>query len=281
MQTLERLGRISPGWIVELFVASNLGFLSLDVWLAHSVNAFRSMMEWIPVLFSIGAVLALLPGLLSNGPYRAPRGALGSLVGWTSILIGIAGLLFHLNNAFFELQTLRSLVYTAPFAAPLSYVGLGLLLIVNRRENDRSEAWARWIIFLAMAGFVGNFGLSLADHAQNGLISPFEWVAVGAAGYASAFLALALFSRRRGFHLVCLWLQLAQVFVGLLGFGLHLTANLHHRNASLLDRMIFGAPVFAPLLFADVAALASIGLAYCLRALDERAASETRVSAPL
>jgi hypothetical protein len=195
--------------------------------------------------------------------------------------VGAAGLLFHLNNAFFELQTLRSLVYTAPFAAPLSYVGLGLLLIVNRMENDRSETWSRWIIFLAMAGFVGNFGLSLADHAQNGLFSPFEWVAVGAAGYASAFLTVSLFSRRRGFLLVCLWLQLAQLFVGLLGFGLHLTANWHHGSASLLDRMIFGAPVFAPLLFADVALLAAIGLVYCLRALDESPASETGVSAPL
>lgn len=272
MPTLDWLKRLSPGWLIELFVASNLGFLALDVWLAHAVNSFRSRAEWIPVCFSLAAPLALLPGLWSSGPRKNPRGVLGTVVGWFSVLVGVAGLVFHLDNAFFELQTLKSLVYTAPFAAPLSYVGLGLLLILNRRADDRSDAWARWVVFLAMAGFVGNFGLSLADHAQNGLFSPFEWLAVVSAAYASTFLAVGLFSRHRQFLVICLWLQLLQTFVGIAGFGFHISADLRHATAPLLDRMVFGAPVFAPLLYADLALLASLGLANCMGTLGDEVA---------
>ena len=239
-------------------------------YLAHSVNAFRSSSEWIPVGFSLAAAVALVPGLSMSGPYRNPRGIVGTLVGCASIFVGVAGLVYHLNNAFFELQTLKSLVYTAPFAAPLSYVGLGLLLLLNRTTDDRGDDWARWVVFLSMAGFVGNVGLSLADHAQNGLFSMAEWIPVVSASYASAFLLIALYSKERGFLITCLWVQLAQVLVGLGGFCLHVSANLAHGHASLRDRIVYGAPIFAPLLFADLAALAAIGLVQSLRVIESR-----------
>jgi hypothetical protein len=41
---------------------------------------------------------------------------------------------------------------------------------------------------------------------------------------------------------------------------LHVRADLHGAAASKLDRFVFGAPPFAPMLFADLAMLAAIGL---------------------
>ena len=41
-------------WI-ELFVIVNLGFLSLDIYLAHSINQFHHEAEYIPFWFSIAA----------------------------------------------------------------------------------------------------------------------------------------------------------------------------------------------------------------------------------
>ena len=271
---LRKIFSLSPGWLVELFVASNLGFLALDVYLAHSINAFRSKAEWIPIVFSLIAPVALIPGLFAGKRRFGWAGIIGSMVGFVSVIVGVSGLVFHLNNAFFELQTLKSLVYTAPFAAPLAYVGVGLLLILNRMVDETQEQWACWVIFLAMAGFVGNFALSLADHAQNGLLSPMEWLPVIAASYAAAFLLVSLLTRSRSFLVGCLWLQLTQVMVGLAGFGLHLQADMSGAAVPLRERMLYRAPVFAPLLFADLAALAALGLAFRLRHLSGDVMSE-------
>ena len=75
----------------------------------------------------------------------------------SSILIGLAGVLFHLESRFFLDRTLKSLTYAAPFAAPLAYTGLGFLLLMNRMVTPAAHEWARWVIFLALGGFFGNF----------------------------------------------------------------------------------------------------------------------------
>ncbi len=61
-------------WLVEWFAAGNLGFLALDVYLAHSVNEFRHPAEWVPVVFSALAPLLLLPGLLRRVVVRGTCG---------------------------------------------------------------------------------------------------------------------------------------------------------------------------------------------------------------
>jgi hypothetical protein len=54
--------------------------------------------------------------------------------------------------------------------------------------------------------------------------------------------------------------MLIQAAVGLLGFGLHLRADVYGVGPTFLDRVIYGAPIFAPMLFPDLVALACIGL---------------------
>jgi hypothetical protein len=48
--------------------------------------------------------------------------------------------------------------------------------------------------------------------------------------------------------------------VGLVGFVLHSVADLNRPTRAVIDRFIFGAPAFAPLLFADLAVLGAIAL---------------------
>ena len=173
----------SPELWLEWFLVANLAFLAVDISLAHAVNAFEHRAEWIPVVFSIAATFLLLLAIALGGsePALARRQMteqvgwrkslarwIGLLVGWGSIAVGIAGLIWHLRGDFFQEQTLKNLVYTAPFAAPLAYTGLGLLLILDRMVDARGQEWSRWVILLAAGGFLGNFLLSLADHAQNG-----------------------------------------------------------------------------------------------------------------
>ena len=251
-----------PRTWVELFALFNLGGLAPDIFLAHSTNRFHHPMEWVPLVFSLAAPVLLLPAIwaLATGKLFLWR-ALGNFVGWVSVFIGIVGLVLHLKSQFFQQWTLASLVYTAPFAAPLAYTGIGLLLVMDRSVKPDTSEWAQWVIFLALGGFVGNFIFSITDHAQNGFFRQVEWLPIIASAFAVGFLIVPLVQRvGPGFTLLC-WLMLAaQALVGVAGFALHLHADLVADGGSLFQRVVYGAPVFAPLLFPNLALLAGIGL---------------------
>jgi hypothetical protein len=265
----ERLRAVSLATWVELFSVGNLAFLAVDILIAHAANDFARRAEWIPILFSASAPLLLVPGLVSERLRERAR-LLGLVVAGLSILVGVAGMLFHLESAFFERQTLHHLVYSAPFVAPLSYVGVGFLLLLNRMERNDLE-WSRWVVFLALGGFVGNLALALLDHAQNGFFRPSEWIGVVAAAFGTSFLLLVVLRPfdvvlRRACGMV-LWFAAG---VGLLGFALHLAANAEDpAGTGLRDRLIYGAPAFAPLLFTNLALLAGLGLLSLARATRE------------
>lgn len=253
MRIPEALTRLTskPRTIVEIFIIGNLAFLSVDVYVAHLTNAFERRPEWLPVIFSIAAPLLLIVANRLSG----------MLVGWLSLLVGIGGMLYHLQSHFFAEQTIRNLVYTAPFVAPLAYAGLGMLLILDRMVDSESTEWAQWVLFLALGGFGGNLVLSLADHAQNGFYNREEWIPVVAAAIGCAFLLmLVLRPDDRALLRATTWAMAAQLVIGAIGFALHLRANLARPATNVLDRFLYGAPIFAPLLFANLALLAGIGI---------------------
>ncbi len=248
--------------LLELFVVLNFSFLILDIYLAHSVNRFVHPAEWIPLYFSGIAALAMAAALILNWMGRAYffQFHAGLVVGYASILVGVAGLLFHLESQFFSEMTIKSLVYTAPFAAPLAYAGVGFLLLLNRKVPGEGIEWGLWVIFLALGGFVGNFALSLADHAQNGFFFLSEWIPVFGSALAVGFLFAALIERNSKFLKLCLWVMAAQAAIGLLGFYFHAVADFNGISSSLYDNFIYGAPIFAPLLFVNLVILASLGI---------------------
>jgi hypothetical protein len=249
-------------WL-ESFALVNLAFLAPDIYLAHSVNAFRHDAEYVPLYFSLAAPVILLlafPGLFTRW-WERPWRWLGMLVGLGAVVVGVVGLVLHLGSHFFHEWTLESLVYTAPFAAPLAYTGIGLLLVMNRMVDAESVEWPLWVILLALGGFIGNFIFSLADHAQNGFYHKTEWIAVVASAFAVGFLAVPFCVRvGRGYVMACVVVMLAQVAVGLLGFYYHNMANLNGPSPSRWDNFIYGAPIMAPLLFPNLVLLAMIGL---------------------
>ena|ERR1043165_2681785 len=252
----------SPRMWVELFAFFNLAGLTPDIFLAHSTNFFKHRTEYIPLIFSIVSPILMLPAvvLLGRGNLCWWR-ILGYVVGWGSILIGVAGLVLHLESQFFQLWTLASLVYAAPFAAPLAYTGIGFLLIMNRMVEADGIEWPQWVIFLALGGFIGNFIFSVTDHAQNGFYHHSEWIPVCSSALAVGFMTVPLVVPvSRMFLQLCTLLMVFQAAVGLIGFGLHLRADIYGIGPTLFDRIVYGAPIFAPMLFPDLVVLASIGL---------------------
>ena len=252
-----------PQLWVELFVTANLAVLAADIYLAHSVNHFQKAAEYIPLYFSIGApvVLGILIVLRWIWGVQSAWRDVGYLIGGLAVLVGLGGVLYHLESRFFLDRTLKSLTYAAPFAAPLAYTGLGFLLLMNRMVAARSVEWARWVILLALGGFFGNFVLSLTDHASNGFFVRTEWIPVISSAFATGFLLIPLsLTVTRRFLDVCLVVMLGQAFVGVLGFWFHMRANLIEPGHDLFDKLVNGAPPMAPLLFPNLVGLALIGL---------------------
>lgn len=252
----------APFWCVETFILSNLSFLAVDIYVAHSINRFARWEEWIPFYFSLGSPVVLILAIALQWWMRwAVVGRwLGIIVGFAAVAVGVAGLALHLESQFFESRTLKSLVYTAPFVAPLAYTGVGLLVILNRTEVDDTLDWARWVMLLAWGGFVGNFILSLADHAQNGFFAWEEWIAVVVSAVGVGFVLAPVVFDVSGRFIGALAVVLAlQMVTGVLGFYFHAAANLHAQG-EFFDNFVYGAPVFAPLLFANLALLAALGL---------------------
>ncbi|MHB1423714.1 MAG: hypothetical protein ACYC3I_11075 [Gemmataceae bacterium] len=270
-------------WL-EAFVLVNLAFLAPDIYVAHSTNLFRHAAEYIPFFFSLTAPLVLLAALLDWKRQTSARvwRLLGYIVGWTASAIGIAGLIFHLESHFFHEETLESLVYAAPFAAPLAYTGIGLLLILNRMVDAESTDWPYWVLFLALGGFVGNLIFSLTDNAQNGFFYPSEWVPVASSAFAVGFLLVPFLVRvNRSFLAVCAVVMLVQAAVGLLGFYYHTSANLRGPSPNVFDNFVYGAPAMAPLLFPNLVLLTFIGLWALRRHLPVESAERGSDALPL
>lgn len=259
-----RLGwLLEPQVLVELFIVSNIAFLSLDVYTAHAVNQFAHWAEWIPFFFCVGATPVLVALMLVDGivPKRRWVRGVGWGIGLLAVLMGIAGMVFHLEGHFFQEQTLRNLIYSAPFAAPLAFSGLGFLLMMNRMVDPDTRDWALWVILLALGGFVGNFGLSFLDHAQNGFFLWQEWIPVVGAAVTMGFLSVPFFMRVSNTYLwLCFGVLVLQVLIGLLGFYYHVHGNLMAPGENLINKFLYGAPTFAPLLFPNLAGLAMLGL---------------------
>jgi hypothetical protein len=259
-----RLGWVhDPQLWVEIFVTMNLAILAADIYIAHSVNHFQKAAEYIPLYFSLGAavVLGILIALRWVWHFQSAWRDAGYLIGGLAVLVGLGGVLYHLESRFFLDRTLKSLTYAAPFAAPLAYTGLGFLLLMNRMVAARSVEWARWVILLALGGFFGNFVLALTDHASNGFFARTEWIPVISAAFATGFLLVPLvIPVTRRFLDVCLVVMLIQAFVGVLGFWFHMRANLVEPEVGIFDKLVNGAPPMAPLLFPNLVGLALIGL---------------------
>lgn len=252
-----------PQLWVELFVIANLAILALDIYVAHSVNNFQKRAEYIPLGFSIGAppLLAVLTALCWIWKVRRTWRDAGFVFGALSVIVGFGGVLYHLESRFFLDHTIKSLTYAAPFAAPLAYTGLGFLLLLNRMVPPRSAEWARWVIFMALGGFFGNFVLSLTDHAENGFFMNTEWVPVISSALASGFLITALLLPiTRRFLDYCTIVMVIQALVGVAGFWFHVQANLIEPGSSLWEKLVNGAPPLAPLLFPNLVGLALIGI---------------------
>ena len=97
-------------------------------------------------------------------------------------------------------------------------------------------------------------------HSVNDFRYRAEWIPFVFSMAATLLLAAAL-PGRRAIRGSCAYGAGIVVGAGSIALCLHVAADVNGLSASLYENFVHGAPVFAPLLFVDLAVLAAIGLA--------------------
>lgn len=259
--------------LLLIFVGINLFFTGIDVALAHSINHFIPVYEWIPIFyFPIGAISCFI---IAFQPTPQKWAAVVHIILMSAgILVGVLGTAFHLNAILNPLGSLTWswIVFGSPVLAPLAFAGISLLgLYAVTEEVEGQEgvlkipglgtfqapiSRSKHFLWLVGLGFGASALTSIIDHAQYGY-TPYKLIAIVFGIFATSVVITITVSKTwtRRDELVYFWTMIAAIVVGVMGFGFHLSADLAGTGGLSLERMLVFAPVFAPLLYGDLGML--------------------------
>ena len=123
----------------------------------------------------------------------------------------------------------------------------------------KTIAWSDWSRIAWGEG--GGTRYPLRSYAQNAFFNALEWVPVTTSAFAIGFLVVPFVLLVTVPYLWwCAVVLAIQALVGLLGFTLHVWADLGQPGQTLFERVLTGAPPMAPLLFPNLVVLALIAL---------------------
>ncbi len=257
---------VTANQVFLALVLFNLFAMTGDVAIAHAFNEFAIDTQYMP--FVVGGFAALSTVIVIPRERSTWRRGLFMLGMWLTVFLGVIGFWWHLESqviwrGWFSLKTY---VYTAPLMAPLAYTGVAFIgLVVIKRSGHMFGVEARrWLYALIAGGSFGNASLSILDHARNGFIHPMEWVPIPVTIFAGvAFLWVAFRPRLTGVVQWTLWLAIVlQIIVGTIGWLLHVYGNLTAETGDVLHKIIYGPPIFSPLLLADIATFGMAALLF-------------------
>ena len=275
---------LSRDQVMLLYIATNFIFLALDTYLVHYANLTIRPNEWIPIIFSpIAAVLLLLAGLLAFRQ-RLLASTLATLTLLGSIAVGLAGAYFHFLRGIQPFAppgqrvSVDLLVWAPPVLGPLMFAVVGLLGISAAWPEDPPDSGILALPFglhlqlpypktQAYFYIVGMAGLatlisSVLDHARFGLESPWIWppIAIGIFGTVAAVMLGAIDKPSRGDLITYTVAMLLFIIISLVGAWLHFGSNLIANGTIVEERFLRGAPLLAPMLFANVGVFGLITL---------------------
>ena len=262
-----------------LLAAFNELMLAVEIYLAHSISGSLVGNEWIPVIFGpIAALVLALAGMISlrNRPLAICL-ALPTLL--ASILVGLLGAYFHTYRAFLpyaaagQQVNINLAIWAPPLLAPLTFalvgvIGLsalwietpvdsGNLVLMGNRNLQYPFSKTNGYFFLVSMGMLATLISSVLDHARTNFSNPWLWIPTGAGVLGTITPLLIGLYRKPGRSDIWAYIvnMLAIILVGTVGAALHIFSDLAADNGIILERFIRGAPILAPLLFADIATL--------------------------
>jgi hypothetical protein len=268
--------------LMLLLAAINLVVLGVDTYLAHDINGAVRGYEWIPILFGPAAgVLLLIAGLVALRR-RVLANSMASLIFLACLVIAGLGSYFHLYRGLLpdapagQSVTAMLLMYTPPLFSPATFGLVGILIISAAWQEDPLESgllhlparrqlkmpYPKTQAYFFMIGLfiLATVVSSVLDHARTNFENPWLWLPTFVGMFAAVVcIGMGAFSKlTRGDLLTFLVTMALMILVGLLGAYFHLERDLTDQGAFLSERFLRGAPMLAPLLFANMGLLGLI-----------------------
>ncbi|MFZ1080512.1 MAG: hypothetical protein WAO19_01145 [Candidatus Kryptoniota bacterium] len=262
--------------LLLMLVGVNFIFTGLDVTLAHAVNAFIPVYEWIPILYApLGAISSFVIALKSKPAKSLALIHISLMV--IGVSVGILGTAFHANQALNPLGQLTWiwLTFASPILAPLAFAGIslvGLYGVVEEVEGQPGMLMVpglgtfkapisrdRHFLWLVGLGFASSALTSVIDHGQYGYTF-YKLIPIVYGLFSTGVVITLAVSKSwsRGDEVTYFWTMIAAVVVGLLGFAFHLSGDLGDTGQFSLERILVFAPILAPLLYCDLGILGLI-----------------------
>ena len=271
--------------LMLLVAAVNEIFLGIDIYIAHSISGtIRSPYEWIPIIFGpVAGGLLLVAGLIAIRR-RFLANLIATLVFFSSSMVGVMGTYFHLRRALLltapagQQITTNLLEWAPPLLGPLTFIlvailgisaawqenpaGSGELLLLSSKKIKMPTSKTQIYFFMTGLFILATVLSSVLDHARTNFANPWLWMPTIVGIFATAVtIAMGLFDRLDKTDLLTYLVTMGLLVVtGLTGAGLHIARNLTSQGAIVGERFLRGAPLLAPLLFANMGLLGLIVL---------------------
>lgn len=271
--------------LMLLVAAVNEIFLGIDIYIAHSISGtIRSPYEWIPIIFGpVAGGMLLVAGLIAIRR-RFLANLIATLVFFSSSVVGVMGTYFHLRRALLltapagQQITTNLLEWAPPLLGPLTFIlvailgisaawqenpaGSGELLLLSSKKIKMPTSKTQIYFFMTGLFILATVLSSVLDHARTNFANPWLWMPTIVGIFATAVtIAMGLFDRLEKTDLLTYLVTMGLLVVtGLTGAGLHIARNLTSQGAIVGERFLRGAPLLAPLLFANMGLLGLIVL---------------------
>lgn len=263
-----------------LFIVLNEVLLGLETYLAHNLNGTVRFNEAIPVVAGPLAGIALLLAFIVARRKPALALSLATAALLISILVGALGIYFHLVRAIRpfaapgERISLALLVWGAPLLAPSAFVLVGILGLVALSSERGTAAFPQPLFrqlpltkdqayfLLASLGVLISTVSSLFDHLRGGFENPWLWIPMltGVFAIVTGFVLALLPQPNRADLTVYLLAMGILLIVGPLGLVLHVLFDLGVGYTMVAERFLRGAPILAPMVFANMGLLGLLAL---------------------
>ncbi len=258
--------------------------MGAEVYTGHMVSGTIVPSEWIPIIYGpLAGLLLILAGLMARRR-RPPATVIAPLTLLGSIAVGLLGAWFHLQRAIIpgapagQQISMVLLIWAPPVIAPLMFALIGVLGLSSvwleeppnsgvltllggrqlRMPLSTTRAFLMWVGLAMLATVIS----SVLDHARADFQNPWLWIPTVSGIYATVVTVWLGFLNQPGradlfFYFAGLVLLL---IAGPVGALLHIQADLTADGQVVIERLIKGAPVMAPLLFANMGLLGLIVL---------------------
>ncbi|NDJ34047.1 MAG: hypothetical protein GYB64_05230 [Chloroflexi bacterium] len=277
---------VSRDQVMLLMVAVNLFFLGLDTYLAHLISGTIVPREWIPIGFGVaGGILMVGAGLVALRS-RMTANIIATVVMLASIAVGVLGTYFHLVRAALpfapagERLSTNLLIWGPPIAGPFAFVMVGLLGLSAAWQEDPADSGVlvlpgnvrlqlpysktRAYFYIVSMGILAALVSAVLDHARTGYTEGIAvfWIPLAAGVFGTVVAAMMGFIEKPTSidFITYITTMGLMILVGVVGFYFHIQADIGARGEIVIERFLRGAPVLAPLLFANMGMLGLIAL---------------------